>query len=287
MTTGSTRKSGSTISSARPLSPSRRRMASTRSCSAAALTPRSALPASARAISISARRWKSSGSMRRWRRRSACGSLRSASSGRSIPPSCMNSRAVSISSSAWKKSATCSRRMCANCCSTIASTPSSWARRTSRAKHLFPVYGTLEPNQIAIAIGERILGHKHSPEVAERLAAIKNAQGGASNLPDLLSRMPYFCAGCPHNSSTVLPEDARGYAGIGCHWMVQSMPSRNTHGSTQMGGEGANWVGEAPFSKRKHIFQNLGDGTYNHSGLLAHPRRCRRRCEHHLQDPLQ
>jgi indolepyruvate ferredoxin oxidoreductase len=66
-----------------------------------------------------------------------------------------------------------------------------------------------------------------------------------------------------------LPEGARGYAGIGCHWMVQFIPERNTEGSTQMGGEGANWIGEAPFSKRKHVFQNLGDGTYNHSGLLA------------------
>ncbi|MGE0004713.1 MAG: indolepyruvate ferredoxin oxidoreductase family protein [Parvibaculaceae bacterium] len=142
-------------------------------------------------------------------------------------------------------------------------------KKDERGDDLFPVYGTLEPNQIAIAIAERILGHKHWPEVAERLAAIRGVQGGPGNIPDLLSRTPYFCAGCPHNSSTVLPEGARGYAGIGCHWMVQAMPTRNTQGSTQMGGEGANWVGEAPFSRRKHVFQNLGDGTYNHSGLLA------------------
>jgi indolepyruvate ferredoxin oxidoreductase len=142
-------------------------------------------------------------------------------------------------------------------------------KKDEQGEHLFPVYGTLEPNQVAIAIGERILARKHWPLIAERLEAIKSMQNRLGNLPDLLSRTPYFCAGCPHNSSTVLPEGARGYAGIGCHWMVQSMPTRNTHGSTQMGGEGANWVGEAPFSKRKHIFQNLGDGTYNHSGLLA------------------
>ncbi len=142
-------------------------------------------------------------------------------------------------------------------------------KKDEAGEHLFPVYGTLEPNQIGIAIGERILARKHWPLVAEKLEVIKEAQGRLSNAPDLLSRTPYFCAGCPHNSSTVLPEGARGYAGIGCHWMVQSMPSRNTHGSTQMGGEGANWIGEAPFSKRQHIFQNLGDGTYNHSGLLA------------------
>ncbi len=81
-------------------------------------------------------------------------------------------------------------------------------------------------------------------------------------------RIPYFCSGCPHNSSTVVPEGSRAYAGIGCHYMAQWM-DRNTSGFTQMGGEGANWIGEAPFSKRGHVFQNLGDGTYNHSGSLA------------------
>jgi indolepyruvate ferredoxin oxidoreductase len=79
---------------------------------------------------------------------------------------------------------------------------------------------------------------------------------------------PWFCSGCPHNSSTRLPEGSRAYAGIGCHYMVQWM-DRDTTGFTQMGGEGVNWVGEAPFSKRNHVFQNLGDGTYNHSGSLA------------------
>lgn len=83
-----------------------------------------------------------------------------------------------------------------------------------------------------------------------------------------MARNPYFCAGCPHNSSTVLPEGARGYAGIGCHWMAQFM-DRNVEGNTHMGGEGANWIGEACFSHRKHVFQNIGDGTFNHSGLMA------------------
>ena len=81
-------------------------------------------------------------------------------------------------------------------------------------------------------------------------------------------RIPYFCSGCPHNSSTVVPEGSRAYAGIGCHYMAQWM-DRETSGFTQMGGEGANWIGEAPFSTRNHVFQNLGDGTYNHSGSLA------------------
>ena len=85
---------------------------------------------------------------------------------------------------------------------------------------------------------------------------------------DIAIRIPYFCSGCPHNSSTVVPKGMRAYAGIGCHYMVQWM-DRDTLGFTQMGGEGANWIGEAPFSKRPHVFQNLGDGTYNHSGYMA------------------
>ena len=68
----------------------------------------------------------------------------------------------------------------------------------------------------------------------------------------------------PHNSSTIIPEGSRAYAGIGCHYMVQWM-DRSTVGYTHMGGEGANWIGEAQFSRRDHIFQNIGDGTYNHS----------------------
>ena len=81
-------------------------------------------------------------------------------------------------------------------------------------------------------------------------------------------RTPYFCSGCPHNSSTRVPEGSIAKAGIGCHYMAQWM-DRRTMGYTQMGGEGANWVGEAPFSRRGHVFQNIGDGTYYHSGLLA------------------
>jgi len=81
-------------------------------------------------------------------------------------------------------------------------------------------------------------------------------------------RTPYFCAGCPHNTGTKIPDGSVAKSGIGCHFMVQWM-DRNTAGFTQMGGEGASWIGEAPFSKHKHIFQNIGDGTYYHSGLLS------------------
>jgi indolepyruvate ferredoxin oxidoreductase len=81
-------------------------------------------------------------------------------------------------------------------------------------------------------------------------------------------RAPWFCSGCPHNTSTVVPEGSRAMAGIGCHFMATWM-DRSTIGFTQMGGEGVPWVGQQPFSTEKHVFANLGDGTYFHSGLLA------------------
>ena len=132
---------------------------------------------------------------------------------------------------------------------------------------LLQAEGALNPMQIAEVIGSRVARltrdnglQTRVDEIAEVLDKERDALA--------VKRAPYFCAGCPHNSSTVVPEGSRAYAGIGCHWMVQIM-DRNTEGSTQMGGEGANWIGESHFSTRKHVFQNIGDGTYNHSGLLA------------------
>ena len=81
-------------------------------------------------------------------------------------------------------------------------------------------------------------------------------------------RSPFFCSGCPHNSSTRLPEGSRALAGIGCHYMA-SFNDPNTDLTSHMGGEGLTWVGAAPFTEEKHVFVNLGDGTYNHSGSLA------------------
>ncbi len=107
-----------------------------------------------------------------------------------------------------------------------------------------------------------------SDELAANVARLKAAQRALAETSDVAQRIPYFCSGCPHNTSTRVPEGSRAYAGIGCHFMSQWM-ERKTLGYTQMGGEGANWIGEAPFSTREHVFQNLGDGTYNHSGYLA------------------
>ena len=142
--------------------------------------------------------------------------------------------------------------------------PQVIGKTDENGKVLFAPHGVLEPNQIAAAVAERI----RDRAVSDCASALSQA-ATARNQADLVARVPYFCAGCPHNSSTVLPEGARGYAGIGCHWLAQFVPGRKTEGATHMGGEGANWVGEAPFSKRGHVFQNIGDGTYNHSGLMA------------------
>ncbi|WP_284177757.1 indolepyruvate ferredoxin oxidoreductase family protein [Rhabdaerophilum sp. SD176] len=141
-------------------------------------------------------------------------------------------------------------------------------KKDEQGQWLFPVKGALDPNDIAIAVGSRLLARQDDADLAQRVERIRRAQGVLSETVDLATRTPYFCSGCPHNSSTKVPEGSRAYAGIGCHYMVQWM-DRETEGFTQMGGEGTNWIGEAPFSTRDHVFQNLGDGTYNHSGVLA------------------
>jgi indolepyruvate ferredoxin oxidoreductase len=141
-------------------------------------------------------------------------------------------------------------------------------KKDEKGQWLFPVTGALDPNDIAIAIGRRLLEYVGSEALQRRIERLERAQEILVGTTDVAARTSYFCSGCPHNSSTKVPEGMRAYAGIGCHYMVQKM-DRATEGYTQMGGEGANWIGEAPFSTRQHIIQNLGDGTYNHSGILA------------------
>ncbi len=146
--------------------------------------------------------------------------------------------------------------------------PAVVGKRDKNGEALFQTHGALEPVQIALALGKHILARRRSDEIEARLEDLTSAQLRARNAPRIAERIPYFCAGCPHNSSTIVPEGAHAYAGIGCHYMAQWM-DRSTEGFTQMGGEGANWIGEAPFSNREHVYQNIGDGTYIHSGLLA------------------
>ncbi len=142
-------------------------------------------------------------------------------------------------------------------------------KKDETGEWLFPAHGAVDANDVAICIGERVLKHVGPNEaISQHVARIRAAQENYAKAQSIANRVPYFCSGCPHNTSTKVPEGSRAFAGIGCHYMVQWM-DRATEGITQMGGEGANWVGEAPFSKRDHMFQNLGDGTYNHSGILA------------------
>ncbi|MFT3719395.1 indolepyruvate ferredoxin oxidoreductase family protein [Pseudorhodoferax sp.] len=145
------------------------------------------------------------------------------------------------------------------------SPPRIIGKRDEHKQVLFPVEMALDPVQIAVALGRRL--PIHAPALADRLASLDRILT-REPLKEAMARSFYFCAGCPHNSSTVLPEGSKGYAGIGCAWMSQYM-DRNTLGFTHMGAEGLAWVGEQPFSKRTHMFQNLGDGTYFHSGILA------------------
>ena len=120
---------------------------------------------------------------------------------------------------------------------------------------------------IAGLIGKKLVEKTNDKKIKDSLADLEAAIKPITN-EEIKPKVPYFCAGCPHNSSTKIPEGSRAYAGIGCHYMAQWM-DRETEGYTHMGGEGANSIGESIFSNRKHVFQNLGDGTYNHSGILA------------------
>jgi indolepyruvate ferredoxin oxidoreductase len=128
--------------------------------------------------------------------------------------------------------------------------------------------GELTPGMIARVIASRIARFFDSESIQQRLSFLEAKEATLARPRARAERRPWFCSGCPHNTSTVVPEGSRAYGGIGCHYMATWM-DRGTETFTQMGGEGATWLGQAPFTETKHVFQNLGDGTYFHSGLLA------------------
>ncbi len=151
-----------------------------------------------------------------------------------------------------------------------------------RGQWLLPAHGELSPTVIARAIGQRLLNpgvyasrlggglpQDLRLRIEERLAIIDSRERALAEPLTLAARTPTFCSGCPHNTSTRVPDGSRAMAGIGCHFMALWKPDRNTSLFTQMGGEGTPWIGQAPFVDEAHIFANLGDGTYFHSGLLA------------------
>lgn len=128
--------------------------------------------------------------------------------------------------------------------------------------------GELTPATIARAIASRVSRYSQSEEMKQRLDFLAFKEKALGEATKTIARTPYYCSGCPHNTSTVVPEGSRAMGGIGCHYMAQWM-DRDTETFTHMGAEGITWIGQAPFTSNKHVFQNLGDGTYFHSGSLA------------------
>jgi indolepyruvate ferredoxin oxidoreductase len=131
-----------------------------------------------------------------------------------------------------------------------------------------PSTGELNPAHIAKVIAARLARFYTSERIEQRVAIIDAKERELARLDAKVERIPHYCSGCPHNTSTKVPEGSRAVAGIGCHYMVTWM-DRSTDTFTQMGGEGVPWIGQAPFTETAHIFANLGDGTYYHSGILA------------------
>ena len=143
--------------------------------------------------------------------------------------------------------------------------PRLLGKRDERGAPLVPSDRELAPALVAHAIRGWL--ERRAPELARRLRA--PVAPPPPPAPGGLMRLPSFCSGCPHSGSTVVPEGSIAQGGIGCHGMAVWLPERRTLAVTQMGAEGANWIGQAPFTSVPHIFQNMGDGTYFHSGLLA------------------
>ncbi|MDH4188837.1 MAG: indolepyruvate ferredoxin oxidoreductase family protein [Betaproteobacteria bacterium] len=132
---------------------------------------------------------------------------------------------------------------------------------------LLPEAGELSASRVALALGNRL--RRRGVPLAGPLARIEQALQPPRASMDLPARVPHFCSGCPHARSTRVPEGSFAMGGIGCHSLRLWMPDSATRFLLQMGGEGANWIGLAPFVDAKHVFQNLGDGTYAHSGSLS------------------
>ena len=133
---------------------------------------------------------------------------------------------------------------------------------------LLPPENELEVGTIAHAISKRMTNLYKSADMEANLDYLRNRKRAFEGYSPEINRVPYFCSGCPHNSSTKVPDGSRALAGIGCHIMAINM-DRDNETFSHMGAEGVPWIGQAPFSKEKHVFVNLGDGTYAHSGTLA------------------
>ncbi|MEB1977192.1 indolepyruvate ferredoxin oxidoreductase family protein [Xanthomonas campestris pv. campestris] len=151
--------------------------------------------------------------------------------------------------------------------------PSIVGKYNEHGAWILPSTGELTPATIAAVIGKRIQrfplpSAAIAASIQQRLRWMEAKEAEMALPRALFPRVPHYCSGCPHNTSTVVPEGSRALGGIGCHYMVTWM-NRSTDTFTHMGGEGVTWSGQAPFTATPHVFQNLGDGTYFHSGSLA------------------
>ncbi|WP_426803025.1 indolepyruvate ferredoxin oxidoreductase family protein [Xanthomonas campestris] len=151
--------------------------------------------------------------------------------------------------------------------------PSIVGKYDEHGAWILPSTGELTPATIAAVIGKRIQrfplpSATIAASIEQRLRWMEAKEAEMALPRALFPRVPHYCSGCPHNTSTVVPEGSRALGGIGCHYMVTWM-NRSTDTFTHMGGEGVTWSGQAPFTATPHVFQNLGDGTYFHSGSLA------------------
>ena len=147
--------------------------------------------------------------------------------------------------------------------------PRLFGKRDPEGRPFVPEIGELSPGALAGLLRRWVAGYAGDEAAAWRARLAPPSEPPTAASGSHLMRLPSFCSGCPHNRSTVVPEGSLALGGIGCHGMAVWMPDRHTLAVTHMGGEGANWIGQAPFVELDHIFQNMGDGTYFHSGLLA------------------
>ena len=142
-------------------------------------------------------------------------------------------------------------------------------KRDRDGKPLLSDIASLSTADIAAALVSRLPDGPHRRAADAYFVKVRGAQSAVAGMNQINTRKPHFCSGCPHNTSTTLPDGSRALAGIGCHYMATFTPERRTDMHTQMGGEGTPWIGQTPFTTEKHVFVNLGDGTYSHSGSLA------------------
>ncbi len=146
--------------------------------------------------------------------------------------------------------------------------PRVLGKRNAEGQEWLNSHGELTPVIIARTLFHWLAPRQQGGRMAEWIGFLDDTQARLNMPRDSVVRTPYFCSGCPHNTSTKVPEGSKQLLGIGCHWLATLM-ERDTITYPHMGGEGANWVGAAPFAKTEHMFVNVGDGTWYHSGSMA------------------